>query len=154
MNPTPGPPFMGGVTHPTPGAPPPLAFRPPPPPPTNWLPPGWTEHKAPDGMPYYYNAASGQSTWVKPTLQPPPPGPPGVPGVPGAIQPPFSQPYPMGQGIGQAPPPGIPQYRPPQQLLPPGVAAPSTGESSSKATQDPGKGKKSKKAKKEKAVKK
>lgn len=26
----------------------------------------WTEHKAPDGRPYYYNNASKQSSWEKP----------------------------------------------------------------------------------------
>ena len=26
----------------------------------------WTEHVAPDGRQYYYNALTGQSTWTKP----------------------------------------------------------------------------------------
>ncbi|EIW76097.1 hypothetical protein CONPUDRAFT_130448 [Coniophora puteana RWD-64-598 SS2] len=34
-----------------------------PPPP---LPPGWTEHTGPGGQPYYYNAATGQSTYARP----------------------------------------------------------------------------------------
>ncbi|CAI2176109.1 15238_t:CDS:10 [Funneliformis geosporum] len=42
------------------------------------LPSGWTEHRAPNGMFYYYNAATGQSTWERPIMVPPPPpiGPP------------------------------------------------------------------------------
>ncbi|KAL8783788.1 MAG: hypothetical protein Q9213_004404 [Squamulea squamosa] len=31
------------------------------------LPAGWTEHKAPTGHPYYYNAATQQSTYSRPT---------------------------------------------------------------------------------------
>ncbi|ETI28071.1 hypothetical protein G647_00520 [Cladophialophora carrionii CBS 160.54] len=30
------------------------------------LPPGWTEHKAPTGHTYYYNASTGQSTYTRP----------------------------------------------------------------------------------------
>ena len=44
------------------------------------LPPGWTEHKAPTGHTYYYNASTKESTYkrpgvdiVAPTPQPPPP---------------------------------------------------------------------------------
>ncbi|CAG8787595.1 17677_t:CDS:1, partial [Acaulospora morrowiae] len=42
------------------------------------LPSGWTEHQAPNGMFYYYNAATGQSSWERPVMVPPPPplGPP------------------------------------------------------------------------------
>ncbi|EED23415.1 FF domain protein [Talaromyces stipitatus ATCC 10500] len=40
-------------------------YRPPPP-----LPPGWTEHKAPSGHLYYYNAATKQSTYKRPTAAP------------------------------------------------------------------------------------
>ncbi|CAB5343872.1 unnamed protein product [Rhizophagus irregularis] len=56
------------------------------------LPSGWTEHRAPNGMFYYYNAATGQSTWERPILVPPPPpiGPPGPP--PGIMQLPSFQP--------------------------------------------------------------
>jgi pre-mRNA-processing factor 40 len=28
--------------------------------------PDWTEHKAPDGRPYWYNAKTKQSVWNKP----------------------------------------------------------------------------------------
>ncbi|PCH03742.1 WW/Rsp5/WWP [Penicillium occitanis (nom. inval.)] len=40
-------------------------YTPPPP-----LPPGWTEHKAPTGHSYYYNAATKQSTYKRPTATP------------------------------------------------------------------------------------
>ncbi|CAG8790426.1 14038_t:CDS:2, partial [Dentiscutata erythropus] len=30
------------------------------------LPSGWTEHRAPNGQFYYYNAATGHSTWERP----------------------------------------------------------------------------------------
>lgn len=33
----------------------------------NKLPPGWTEHKAPSGHTYYYNADTKQSTYTRPT---------------------------------------------------------------------------------------
>ncbi|KAL7621790.1 hypothetical protein AAE478_007289 [Parahypoxylon ruwenzoriense] len=36
------------------------------------LPPGWTEHKAPTGHTYYYNAATKQSTYTRPTAHPSP----------------------------------------------------------------------------------
>ncbi|KAK6821838.1 hypothetical protein PG987_014663 [Apiospora arundinis] len=44
------------------------------------LPPGWTEHKAPTGHTYYYNAATQESTYKRPglvetALPPPPPNP-------------------------------------------------------------------------------
>ncbi|KAE8556181.1 hypothetical protein EYB25_000881 [Talaromyces marneffei] len=42
-------------------------YTPPPP-----LPPGWTEHKAPTGHSYYYNAATKQSTYKRPTAPPVP----------------------------------------------------------------------------------
>ncbi|KAI1610359.1 hypothetical protein EDD36DRAFT_443939 [Exophiala viscosa] len=32
------------------------------------LPPGWTEHKAPSGHTYYYNAETKQSTYTRPTI--------------------------------------------------------------------------------------
>lgn len=56
------------------------------------LPSGWTEHRAPNGMFYYYNAATGQSTWERPILVPPPPpiGPP--PGINVNMQLPSFQP--------------------------------------------------------------
>ncbi|KAK1774267.1 FF domain-containing protein-containing protein [Copromyces sp. CBS 386.78] len=57
------------------------------------LPPGWTEHKAPTGHTYYYNAATKESTYKRPgvTPTPTPPaaavspfGPPSASPVPGA----------------------------------------------------------------------
>ncbi|KAF9172745.1 hypothetical protein BGX21_007061 [Mortierella sp. AD011] len=148
MNPIPvrppGPPYLNNG-HP--GGPPGAPFGPPPFIHPNMLPPGWTEHKAPDGMSYYYNAASGQSSWVRPTMPAPPP-----PGVSQPIGLPFQQ-----------PPPGVPGYPMNQQpLYPPGVAPPpsptpvAAGGSENTATTnvETGKGKKSKKAKKEKAIKK
>lgn len=36
------------------------------------LPPGWTEHKAPTGHTYYYNAATGVSTYTRPVPTPDP----------------------------------------------------------------------------------
>ncbi|PWN50593.1 hypothetical protein IE53DRAFT_368777 [Violaceomyces palustris] len=56
-----------------------------PPPPLLPLPPGWSEHKAPQGQTYYFNPSTNQSTYIRPTattttttsfLQPPPPPPP------------------------------------------------------------------------------
>ncbi|RIB30810.1 hypothetical protein C2G38_1948122 [Gigaspora rosea] len=46
------------------------------------LPSGWTEHRAPNGQFYYYNAATGHSTWERPATVPPPPplGPPHMSG--------------------------------------------------------------------------
>ncbi|KAK3828890.1 MAG: hypothetical protein J3Q66DRAFT_323830 [Benniella sp.] len=124
-----------------PPAPVPPPFLPP-----NWLPPGWTEHKAPDGMAYYYNASTGTSSWIRPTLAPPP-LPPGMPGFA-----PLGPPPPP--GVLQQPPPGLPGYPTNQQPLhPPGVAPPALAATSS-SKEETGKGKKSKKVKKEKAVKK
>ncbi|KAI0775935.1 hypothetical protein BD413DRAFT_256226 [Trametes elegans] len=40
---------------------PPIPFAAPPP-----LPPGWTEHVGPTGQPYYYNAQTQESTYVRP----------------------------------------------------------------------------------------
>lgn len=39
------------------------------------LPPGWTEHTAPTGHKYYYNAQTEESTYKRPGLPPPPPAP-------------------------------------------------------------------------------
>src|SRR5271154_2449262 len=47
------------------------------------LPPGWTEHTAPTGHKYYYNAALKKSTYQRPTEQPP------------AQTPPIQQPHPQ-----------------------------------------------------------
>ncbi|CAD6581997.1 MAG: hypothetical protein CYPHOPRED_001762 [Cyphobasidiales sp. Tagirdzhanova-0007] len=44
------------------------------------LPPGWTAHAAPTGQPYFFNAITGESTYVRPGPQsgsPPPPPPAG-----------------------------------------------------------------------------
>ncbi|KAK4097719.1 hypothetical protein N658DRAFT_500141 [Parathielavia hyrcaniae] len=35
------------------------------------LPPGWTEHKAPTGHTYYYNASTKESTYKRPAIAPP-----------------------------------------------------------------------------------
>ncbi len=39
------------------------------------LPPGWTEHKAPTGHTYYYNAETKESTYTRPGAAPPPANP-------------------------------------------------------------------------------
>lgn len=39
------------------------------------LPPGWTEHKAPTGHTYYYNAETKESTYKRPVAAPPPMNP-------------------------------------------------------------------------------
>lgn len=54
------------------------------------LPAGWTEHWAPNNVPYYFNAATGVSTYIRPTLAASPPPPPGfgiVPPVAGPAPP-------------------------------------------------------------------
>ncbi|KAG0370991.1 transcription elongation regulator [Gamsiella multidivaricata] len=115
-----------------------VAFGPVPPfHPPNWLPSGWTEHKAPDGMSYFYNATTGTSSWVRPTMLPP-----GGPGI---------APPPPPPGVSQ-PPPGVPGYVNQQPLHPPGVVPPPFTATVTK--EELGKGKKSKKVKKEKAIKK
>lgn len=38
------------------------------------LPSGWTEHKAPSGHTYYYNATTQESTYTRPSTVPSPPG--------------------------------------------------------------------------------
>ncbi|KAF4451752.1 hypothetical protein F53441_5314 [Fusarium austroafricanum] len=43
------------------------------------LPPGWTEHTAPTGHTYYYNAESKESTYKRPGVQPPPQPAPAYP---------------------------------------------------------------------------
>ncbi|KAI8374374.1 uncharacterized protein BYT42DRAFT_576131 [Radiomyces spectabilis] len=71
--------------------------RPPPPPPSvsphgspmMVLPPGWTEHVAPTGQPYWHNSFTGQSSWVRPppvpfVPMPPRPMPPFMPVAQGA----------------------------------------------------------------------
>ena len=45
------------------------------------LPPGWTEHTAPTGHKYYYNASLKKSTYKRPTISPPPQTPPTAPDV-------------------------------------------------------------------------
>ncbi|KAI9140745.1 hypothetical protein BKA69DRAFT_1175710 [Paraphysoderma sedebokerense] len=63
---------------------PPSHFRPPPP----TIPSVWTEHKAPDGRPYWYNKITKQSSWHPPPefAFPPPMFPPPIP-------PPFFPPH-------------------------------------------------------------
>ncbi|BGP47585.1 hypothetical protein JCM10450v2_003448 [Rhodotorula kratochvilovae] len=53
------------------------------------VPPPWTEHKAPNGAPYWFNPLTNVSTYVRPVVPPPPPGfplagapPPPPPGFP------------------------------------------------------------------------
>ncbi|PYI05468.1 hypothetical protein BO78DRAFT_371194 [Aspergillus sclerotiicarbonarius CBS 121057] len=80
-----------------------------PPPP---LPPGWTEHKAPTGHPYYYNSQTKQSTYTRPQaapVQPPPSAPVPAPTnnapflTPDTLPPFSSTPYaPHGFGYGAA----------------------------------------------------
>ncbi|GAA5990836.1 hypothetical protein JCM10908_000039 [Rhodotorula pacifica] len=56
---------------------------PPPPPPAGFplagfippVPPPWTEHKAPNGVPYWFNPITNVSTYVRPGGAPPPPPP-------------------------------------------------------------------------------
>src|SRR5271167_9532 len=45
------------------------------------LPSGWTEHTAPTGHKYYYNASLKKSTYQRPTEPPPPETPPTAPPV-------------------------------------------------------------------------
>ncbi|KAF2098416.1 hypothetical protein NA57DRAFT_12473, partial [Rhizodiscina lignyota] len=50
--------------------------------------PGWTEHTAPTGHKYYYNAETKKSTYTRPTLQPPVPIPAPIPApVPAPVAP-------------------------------------------------------------------
>nr|KAJ3421210.1 hypothetical protein HK105_004223 [Polyrhizophydium stewartii] len=46
------------------------------------LPPGWSVHLSPAGMPYYYNAVSGQSSWTPPSW----PEAAGVAGIDAAVK--------------------------------------------------------------------
>ncbi|KZF21057.1 hypothetical protein L228DRAFT_269459 [Xylona heveae TC161] len=78
------------------------------------LPPGWTEHKAPTGHSYYYNAELKKSTYTRPTVQtestPAEPAfgspwqsyPPGIPVQAGSPFGPFQQQY--GDGFHRAEP--------------------------------------------------
>lgn len=82
-------------------------YTPPPP-----LPPGWTEHRAPSGHIYYYNAQTKQSTYTRPQAPPPAPQPaPEVSHLTPDTLPPFSStPYaPHGFGTG-APSYGTPHH--------------------------------------------
>ncbi|KAK6003291.1 hypothetical protein QM012_001136 [Aureobasidium pullulans] len=69
-------------------------------PPLPPLPPGWTEHTAPTGHKYYYNAASKASTYTRPAATPTAPTPP-------QPQPAFSP-----------PPAAVPTAYPPAQYVP------------------------------------
>ncbi|KAH0545228.1 hypothetical protein FGG08_000682 [Glutinoglossum americanum] len=62
------------------------------------LPPGWTEHKAPTGHAYYYNAATKQSTYTRP-IAPPQTYPQGA-----------LPPYPVSNPPQGFYPPGFPTY--------------------------------------------
>ncbi|KAF9979355.1 transcription elongation regulator [Actinomortierella ambigua] len=138
------PPFSGQPPLGPPG-PPPLG------PPQSWLPPGWTEHKGPNGTPYYYHADSGQSTWVRPMMPLQPPGgpPPGMLMMP----PPQQMPIP---GMGGPPPQGM-MIPPPHPVVgSPALVASSPiqpGPAGDANSADRGV-KKAGKVKKEKAVKK
>ncbi|KAJ3104453.1 transcription elongation regulator [Phlyctochytrium planicorne] len=62
-------------------------MRPPPPPPPRPPPipkSPWTEHIGPNGVPYFYNSQTKQSTWERPADFAPPPPPPGPPPLPSA----------------------------------------------------------------------
>lgn len=37
----------------------------------NPLPPGWTQHRAPTGQPYWYHSFTGMSSWTPPYHSPP-----------------------------------------------------------------------------------
>ena len=54
---------------------------------SSFLPPGWTEHVAPTGQPYFFNAVTGESTYVRPGslsgIPPPPPAGFGLASDPG-----------------------------------------------------------------------
>ncbi|KAF2091429.1 hypothetical protein K490DRAFT_2141, partial [Saccharata proteae CBS 121410] len=83
------------------------------------LPPGWTEHKAPTGHSYYYNAATKQSTYKRPinieqfappSLPPQPPQPQQYPvaanfSAPAFGQTPYANSYHPGQGFNPYPNP-------------------------------------------------
>lgn len=64
-------------------------------PPLAPLAPGWTEHRAPAGQPYWFNPTTNVSTYIRPQLQPPPP--PGFHHPPQPLQP-------IHYAPGQAPP--------------------------------------------------
>ncbi|PYH44135.1 FF domain protein [Aspergillus saccharolyticus JOP 1030-1] len=88
-------------------------YTPPPP-----LPPGWTEHKAPTGHTYYYNAQTKQSTYTRPLPVPAQSQPPTIAPQPPTFNasidtlPPFSStPYaPHGFGLHATGSNAIPQY--------------------------------------------
>ncbi|KAL1839364.1 hypothetical protein VTJ49DRAFT_1599 [Mycothermus thermophilus] len=57
------------------------------------LPPGWTEHKAPTGHTYYYNAETKQSTYKRPGAVPPPR--PATPPIAAPVAAPVAAPFPV-----------------------------------------------------------
>ena len=73
---------MDHIGGPLPPPPPPFGFPVAPPPP---LPFGWTEHVAPGGQLYWYNAVTSESTYIRPGVPLPPP----PPGFPVLMAPPF-----------------------------------------------------------------
>ncbi|BGO91097.1 hypothetical protein NBRC10512_005811 [Rhodotorula toruloides] len=89
-----------------------MSGAPPPPPPPGFpqaflppVPPPWTEHRAPNGTPYWFNPLTNVSTYTRPVPAPPP----GFP-IAGASIPP--------------PPPGFPVAVPPAPSAPPAQFAP------------------------------
>ncbi|BGP07531.1 hypothetical protein JCM10049v2_003369 [Rhodotorula toruloides] len=89
---------MSGAPPPPPPPGVPQAFLPP-------VPPPWTEHRAPNGTPYWFNPLTNVSTYTRPVPAPPP----GFP-IAGASIPP--------------PPPGFPVAVPPAPSAPPAQFAP------------------------------
>ena len=69
------------------------------------LPPGWTQHRDPEGKMFYRQAATGRTVWTHPALVAPPPVPPHA----AALPPP---PPPQAGRAVAAPPPSAPSQQP------------------------------------------